>query len=152
MENRNTGNHIFLIILDGRAFMGEGLTVLQHIDTPAVVIDVTRALVGFSKIYWDKQRLFTIKEGAAVAGLTAGSLGNWITDGTVKPTRRGGKGRGLCALFDYWACFALGVLGSLSRQGVSPQLLKRAFRLLTTAGREETKPAIAQKEAVGQVI
>lgn len=98
----------------------------------AYVMDLARCLASYSRIVGTSDRIYTIDEVAAITGQGRPIVHHYDHAGIITPSVRPseGSGRGKSRLYSYRDGFLAGVIGSLRRQRVSLDLLRRVADLL----------------------
>jgi DNA-binding transcriptional MerR regulator len=107
----------------------------ENLPTPsgsvAFVADV-RAMLGlFAKHAGSPgEQYFPTKSAAKAAGVAQHMILGWVTDGILRPVRRGRRGPTGETLFSWQGCFHGAVAGSFHRAGATKQTIRKVINLL----------------------
>jgi hypothetical protein len=129
------------VVLDDSAFLAKENAVLRASKSGVVTtVNIRKAAEAFAaKVGKMPSGGFGMDEVATFAGLGRSTFGGWVADGLVIPTTKGHDGRGNGARFDAVAAFASGVIGALRRAGVKPSVLRRVYRLIISASKQQAE-------------
>ena len=104
-----------------------------------VIVDAAKALQNFVRLTGDTDREFTLQEIATVAGVPYSQAYNWLMEGVIVPSVRGrnGSGRGKDILFSWQDAYVAGLLGSLRRQGVGLDVLRKVSQIFVKSPKKK---------------
>lgn len=137
---RHSGNHVTLGDAD------KALAQLRRAG--ATILDLQRAVDNFLPLV-GSSTTFTRKQIAAIAGMSAIAIAKWRQEGVVQAS---GTEKGIANTDRYvWNlndAFVAGAAGSLSRQRLPKQAIRKATRCLREALEPADQPQPVQREAV----
>jgi len=92
-----------------------------------VIMNAGRALENFAQLTGKRDRSFNLRNIATITGTPYAMAHRWLSEGILTASIRpaSGSGRGREPLFAWRDAFVAGVCGSLRRQGVRLEILRK---------------------------
>ncbi len=105
-----------------------------------VMMNAEQAFRNFASLAGKADRSFRLQDLTPIAAVPYHRLYEWMADGVVTPTVRGqqGSGRGKNVLFGWADAFCVGLVGSLRRNGVRLDTLRRVQPLFVETKKKRT--------------
>ena len=94
-----------------------------------VIMNVEKALENFVQLVGKSGRTFSLKDIAAMTSTPYSQAYNWVAENVVVPSVRAASGKGTEAIFSWTDGFIAGVCGSLRRNGVRLEMLRKVAPL-----------------------
>ena len=112
----------------------EAVTLVEQATTANLgyLMDLSRCLASYARIVGTADRTLTIDEVGSISGLGRDTVSYYAHEGVLTPSVRPseGPGRGRVRLYSSRDGYIAGVVGSLRRQRVAMDILRRVAELL----------------------
>ena len=91
------------------------------------ITNAGQALTNFTRLTGETDRHFTLSEIKTIAGVPYSQAYNWLMEGVLEPSVRPrcGSGKGRDVIFNFADAYTAGLLGSLRRQGLPLDILRK---------------------------
>jgi hypothetical protein len=107
-----------------------------------VVMNIGRSLSRFAKITGKADREFNLKQIAEVAGVDYATSYLWMRGGVLRASIRPASGSGRRgSIFSWSDAFSAGICGSLRRQGLGFDTLKKVSPLISRMSKKRARAA-----------
>ena len=104
-----------------------------------VIMNAGRALENFTQLTGRRDRSFSLRDIAAITGSPYHMVHRWLDEKVVVASIRpaGGSGKGKEPLFSWADAFAAGICGSLRRQGVGLDVLRKVSQIFAKSPKKK---------------